>query len=774
MKNTRTTTIFLLLFFVLSTSILSQETVYSKVRVSLDNSSEIERLAGLDFDLDHPEFEGEDSLYLYVTEAEITKLRYHNFQFEVVIPNFREYYAEMLMGDAENIQNMTRSDFVADGFDLGSLGGFYTFAEMEAKLDEMKTNYPNLVTTKSSIGTSIEGRPIWMVKISDNPDLDEPEPAAYFDGVHHAREPLAMATTINYMFWLLENYETDPMVQFLVDNRELYFVPIVNPDGYVYNEETDPDGGGLWRKNRNPNGGGLCIGVDLNRNYSFGYAANESCSSPNPCSGVYRGTAPFSEPESTAVKDFLALIQPNTAFSTHSTAGSYLMPYGFDTSPPDFEIYSEWASAFLDDNDYPYGVTFQMLGYTSCGTTRDYLHSEGIYGWTPEIDGDGFWPPPSTIFELVDENLRALFYQSWISGAYLDVQSHTQIGNALPGESFQLVVEIKNTGVGAEAQNVSVILSTSNTNVTVPTANDYGIVAAREKKDNNASPFIISLDPSFVGSYFDLTITTYQDAVANESIDIPIFVGEGTTLFFDDAENGMSNWTASGNGISWSEVGDDSYSGDFSFGDSNGGNGENNTSNNFELNQTFAFDIDFRPVVTFATKWSIESDDNANFQVSTDGGTNWNTIKEYSKNNDWTVELFDLVAYSGLPDVRFRFTMDTDGFIPGDGFYFDDFTVKEYDNNTLGNNEFYNEAIAVYPNPFGADGFRIQAPLDIISEISGIQMNDVLGRTMELQYNVENDAIAVSETASMGPGIYFISLLNSKGSILTVKKLVKL
>ncbi len=83
--------------------------------------------------------------------------------------------------------------------------------------------------------------------------------------------------------------------------------------------------------------------------------------------------------------------------------------------PPDFEIYSEWASAFLDENDYVFGVTFQLLGYTSCGTTRDYLHSEGIYGWTPEIGGSGFWPMPSTILDLVSENIRPMLYQSWIA-----------------------------------------------------------------------------------------------------------------------------------------------------------------------------------------------------------------------------------------------------------------------------------------------------------------------------------------------------------------------
>ena len=260
------------------------------------------------------------------------------------------------------------------------MGGFYTLAEMEDKLDSMNILYPEIVSKKYSIGQSIQRREIYTVKISDNHIFDEEEPVAYFDEVHHAREPLAIATILNYMFWLLENYGIDLLVTNLIDNRELYFVPMVNPDGYEYNRQQNPNGGGLWRKNRRDIVGSSCYGVDLNRNYSFGFANNGFCSSTNPCSSVYRGTGSFSEPESIAVGDFMDDILPSTAFSTHTTAGKYLMPNGYNTSPPDFKIYSEWASDFLDENDYPYGVTYQMLGYTSCGTTRDYMHAEGIYG----------------------------------------------------------------------------------------------------------------------------------------------------------------------------------------------------------------------------------------------------------------------------------------------------------------------------------------------------------------------------------------------------------
>ena len=142
------------------------------------------------------------------------------------------------------------------GFDFGSMGGYYTFAEIEADLDEMFSLYPNLITQKFSIGTSIEGRTIWAVKISDNPNMSENEPAVGFDALVHAREPQSMATQMYFMWYLLENYGTDSEATYLINNREIYCVPCFNPDGYEYNRQTDPNGGGYWRKNRRNNGGG--------------------------------------------------------------------------------------------------------------------------------------------------------------------------------------------------------------------------------------------------------------------------------------------------------------------------------------------------------------------------------------------------------------------------------------------------------------------------------------------------------------------------------------
>ena len=71
------------------------------------------------------------------------------------------------------------------------------------------------------------------------------------------------------MWYLLENYATNADIKATVDNTELFFVPCVNPDGYVYNQTTNPNGGGMWRKNRRNNG--TSFGVDINRNYGYNW-----------------------------------------------------------------------------------------------------------------------------------------------------------------------------------------------------------------------------------------------------------------------------------------------------------------------------------------------------------------------------------------------------------------------------------------------------------------------------------------------------------------------
>lgn len=650
----------------------------SIVQVFIEDHEQLHDLDALDVGADHIHYDEDGAVELYLTQNHIKKIEAHGFQYKVKVEDYQKYYRDRAQREAPYISSFQRMTRTANNFGYGSMGGFYTYDEMVDKLDEMETLYPDIVKAKYSIGTTIENRTIWAVKISDNPDVDEDEPAVYYDAVHHAREPLSMAVTINYMFWLLENYETDPQVEYIVNTRELYFVPMVNPDGYVYNETTNPNGGGLWRKNRRDNNDGT-YGVDLNRNYSHAYDFDSSCSSNSPNSNTYSGTGPFSEPETAAVRDFVADINPTVAFSSHSTAGKYLMPYGYDTAPPEFPTYSEWASDFLSDNNYPYGVTFQMLGYTSCGTTRDYLHNEGIYGWTPEIGGSGFWPAQSEIFGRVDENVGPLFYQAWICGGFADFQSHSIVGEAVAGGSLTMSVELKNKGVGANAGNIEVSLEPASPLITVSVPQNFPDITQQTKVNNSTTPFNISVDSAYADGTVSIDVVIKQEGIESSRESVTFYVGTKTTIFSDDAESGINNWTSSGNGISWGLIEDDSYSGDYSFGDSDGGNCENNTSNYFTLNPTLDFTNTSKPVINSFNKWSLDNGDRVELQISTNGGNSYSTLKTYTLNSKWTQESIDLSVYNGVSNLKLRYFLFSDGDTNADGFYFDDFSIADYD-----------------------------------------------------------------------------------------------
>ncbi len=100
---------------------------------------------------------------------------------------------------------------------------------------------------------TFEGRPVYYVKISDNPNDNEEETRVLYTGMHHAREPISLQQMLFFMYHLLENYETDPYIKQLIDNTELYFIPCLNPDGYEYNRQISPNGAGCGEKNRRDN-----------------------------------------------------------------------------------------------------------------------------------------------------------------------------------------------------------------------------------------------------------------------------------------------------------------------------------------------------------------------------------------------------------------------------------------------------------------------------------------------------------------------------------------
>jgi hypothetical protein len=769
---------------------------YSKVKIYINSAEDIGRLQSSGIDIEHFTGDIEHGVEVVINRREIGKLKASGFRYDILINNTDDYYRNLPPPSAEEMrrsQEILQTDDV-EGFTYGSMGGYYTYAEMVLKLDSLRMRFANFISPKINIGSTTEGRTIWAVKISDNPLVNESatEPVIYFDALHHAREPQSMASLFYYMYWLLENFYTNPEAQYLINNREIYFVPIVNPDGYVYNQTTNPNGGGMWRKNRRNNGGGS-FGVDLNRNYPFGWGLNTG-SSADPNDEAYRGPSAGSELETQRVITLVNNIKPKIAFSMHSVAGRYLNPYGYIDSSVAYDVYSDFSSEFAQYNDYTYGTVIEMLSYFSSGTARDYLHSQGTYCWTPEVGGSGFWPNISEIVPVASENMHALKYLSWVGGSYPKLNSYMVVGNGYVqrNDTLQLQIAVRNKGLSRTSKNVRVELASSYGNIAgITSAVNYDSIQARQTKVNTSTPFKFRItNGANFGDNIKFICTVKEDGRVASMDTFFVTVGKVTALFSDNAENGTSNWVKSGNGIQWDTTSVSSWLGGKSFADSRYGNSDNNTNNFFTLSQPISLSGRVSPRVEFAAKWGMEAgSDYTRFQVSTNNGSTWiNLAGRYTKTvggqpaytdvSYWVYEQINLTPYIGQT-VRLRFNYVTDPSIPGDGFYFDNFRVIDYTSTTTGISSTGNEVpekfelYQNYPNPFNPVT-KIKFDLPENGAVS-VSVYDITGKEVAVLHEGELRAGSYEinyDASALTSGIYFYRFTSSTHN--AVKKMMVL
>lgn len=159
---------------------------YKKVEIYLTNPTEdILHLSKFDINIEHAELTKKNSLILFLNEDEFSRLGMLNFNYQVLIEEWDSYYSNLpKLSEAEkqNILEQSKIAYNVSGFRFGSMGGYYTYQEVANDLDSMFVKYPNLITQRFSIGTSTDGKQLWAVKISDNPNTNENEPHSMFDG----------------------------------------------------------------------------------------------------------------------------------------------------------------------------------------------------------------------------------------------------------------------------------------------------------------------------------------------------------------------------------------------------------------------------------------------------------------------------------------------------------------------------------------------------------------------------------------------------------------
>lgn len=417
------TCFFLSVVFLMPMLLFAQTGKYHRIRVAID-PQRLEYLFNHGLDVDHFSYENKRDFTAEVSDADVALFRRAGVKVTYLVrdleKNYRAINARIDRAAAQSGKARVAAVSTPVNFSLGSYAGYYAYTELPAILDRMRTLYPNLISVRSSIGNSVQGRPLYIVKISDNPDVDENEPELLLNALHHAREPMSLSQLIFFMWHVLENYNSDKEIRTLLNSSEIYILPCVNPDGYVYNQTTNPNGGGLWRKNRRTNADGT-FGVDLNRNYSYNYALDNTGSSPTPSSDTYRGTGAFSEPETAALRAFSASRQFVTAFNYHSYSNVCIYPFESlnPNSNAELSTFRSAATYLTADNGFKIGNAYETVGYKANGTAPDWEFGEQvakskIYGFTPEIGSstDGFWPASSRIIPLsntmIEMNRRML------------------------------------------------------------------------------------------------------------------------------------------------------------------------------------------------------------------------------------------------------------------------------------------------------------------------------------------------------------------------------
>ena len=351
---------------------LEKPPILDQVEVQIHSQAEYDLLTRLVNDVDdhHPvQMTGHATCYL--TDAEQAILQQRGFVYEVQIEDLASFYAERARLDSGRNA-------------VGSMGGFRTLAEVGQEMDRIAATWPGIASSKFSIGTSVQGRDIWAMRISTTPSAHDPsKPVAWFDAVHHAREPMAGESVLAYADWLCSNYGLDEDVDRVIETRNVLLIPIVNPDGYEYNRQTNPNGGGMWRKNRRNNG--FNYGVDLNRNYSYEWGSQWNGSSGSTGSETYRGPSAFSEPETQAIRDLLAVQTPGMSVSAHTYSNLWIYPWGYSTVyTSENAAFREFSERQTEHNGWVYGTAWEVL-YTANGVNDDYHYGEhGTYAFTPD------------------------------------------------------------------------------------------------------------------------------------------------------------------------------------------------------------------------------------------------------------------------------------------------------------------------------------------------------------------------------------------------------
>ena len=573
------------------------------------------------------------------------------------------------------------------------------------------------------------------------------------------------------MWYLLENYDSNDSIKQIIDNSELFFIPCVNPDGYIFNETIEPNGGGMWRKNTRDS-----HGVDNNRNYSYidengNEVWNTSGTSSNPYGSTYAGDGPFSESENRAIRYFVESNNFKIALNNHTYGNLLLYPYGYDfnQTTDDDDIFQFISSALVSENNYDNIISADL--YPAAGDSDDFMYGmlntennqvrEKIFAMTPEI-GSSFWPQASTIEDICKGMLHLNLTAAKMIGNYASLKDFTE--NFISSNTFSANFELQRLGIIDNGSfNIQIEPISSNIISTTPEININSLNIGEIINES----FQIELNESTNSGEDVIFKYILDNGSFSEEIIVKKIYGAPILLFEDESDNYSDYWTIDS---SWSETFEEYNSPQTSITDSPYSNYSNNALETINLLNDINLSGYSYAEINFNAKWNIESGyDYVQIEISNDGGASWEPqCGKYTRKGVETQEdALDEPVYDGnqsewgnesilLTDyidqeISIRFKLKSDGGLRRDGFYYDDFKIKALSSSLSSSENTLNKA-KIYPIP--SDNMIY---ISSEEEIKEIKVFDILGKEiMSLnQNNIENFSIE-----NLKSGVYIIKLFS--------------
>lgn len=350
------------------------------------------RVRAIDVWSDHDE---ETTIDVVLDPAGLEWLRREGLAFAVLVPDIEAVATaeHARLADVAIAKPPAPGEWFTEYRDLDTI---------HAHLEDLARLRPDLAQVET-IGTSLEGRPLRAIRIHGPA---ERRAGMLIDSGLHAREWISMMVSTCVADRLVQGYDHDARLRSFVDAVELVVVPVANPDGYVHSWGRDR----YWRKNRR---GGH--GVDLNRNFAVAWGRDGS--SGNTASQVYRGAAPFSEPEAAALRDLVAAGGFTAHIDFHSYGQLLLHPWSYTRERSrDHRRLSGLAKDMAKAIKAEHGERYRLMPgeslYPASGTLMDWAYGEhGIPSFVIELrprGGSGFVLPPAQIAPTCDEGLAAV------------------------------------------------------------------------------------------------------------------------------------------------------------------------------------------------------------------------------------------------------------------------------------------------------------------------------------------------------------------------------